>query len=107
MSNFFKRKDHKVIHVNDLDSLIGKIELIDIREADEYKNGSLETAKNIPMRKLLKDPDHYLDDDTSYYIICQSGRRSSSAAEELTNQGFDIIDVTGGVGSYTGNKRKA
>ncbi len=106
MFDFYKNKNDKVININDLDSLIGKIELIDIREPDEYKNGTLETAKNIPMVDLLKDPDKYLDEDQTYYIMCQSGRRSSKTTKELIDQGFHAIDVTGGIGSYIGNKRK-
>lgn len=38
MFDFFKRDNSKVIHVNDLDNLIGKIELVDIREPYEYKS---------------------------------------------------------------------
>ena len=32
MFGFLKRNDGKVINVNDMDNLIGKVELIDIRE---------------------------------------------------------------------------
>ncbi|MBP1756384.1 MAG: hypothetical protein H6Q59_2782 [Firmicutes bacterium] len=45
MFDFLKRDDSKVIHVNDMDNLIGKVELIDIREPYEYKSGTLKTAK--------------------------------------------------------------
>ena len=31
MFDFLKRDDSKVIHVNDMDNLIGKVELIDIK----------------------------------------------------------------------------
>jgi hypothetical protein len=33
---FLKRDNRKLINVNELDNLIGKIELIDIRETYEY-----------------------------------------------------------------------
>ena len=39
MFEFLKRDNSQVINVNDLDNLIGKIDLIDIREPFEYKNG--------------------------------------------------------------------
>jgi rhodanese-related sulfurtransferase len=106
MFDFFKRDDSKVIHVNDMDNLIGQVELIDIREPYEYKTGSLKTAKNIPMGNLLTHPDKYLVKDQTYYIFCQSGARSRSTTRALTRQGFSVIDVAGGIGSYVGSKRK-
>ena len=60
MFDFFRKSSGKVINVNDIDSLIGKIELIDIRETFEYKSGSIKTAKNIPMGMILDNPDKYL-----------------------------------------------
>jgi rhodanese-related sulfurtransferase len=105
MFDFFKRDDSKIINVNDIDDLIGKVELIDIREPYEYKRGSLRTAKNIPMGNLLASPEKYLAKDKTYYIMCQSGGRSGRTARALTKQGFTVIDVVGGMGSYVGTKR--
>ena len=45
MFEFLKRDNRKLINVNELDNLIGKIELIDIREPFEYNSGSIKTAK--------------------------------------------------------------
>lgn len=106
MFNLLKKDEKKVIHVNDMDSLIGQVELIDIREPYEYQMGSLKTAKNIPMGKLLTNPEKYLSKDKSYYIMCQSGARSTSATRTLTKQGYQVINVAGGIGSYVGAKRK-
>lgn len=106
MFNLLKKDEKKVIHVNDMDNLIGHVELIDIREPYEYQMGSLKTAKNIPMGKLLANPVKYLSKDKSYYIMCQSGARSGSATRTLTKQGFQVINVAGGMGSYVGTKRK-
>ena len=44
--------------------------------------------------------------EDTYYIICQSGARSSRACSILTKQGFDVINVSGGVGSYVGTRRQ-
>lgn len=106
MFNFLKRDTGKVININDIDNLIGKIELIDIRETYEYKSGSIKSAKNIPMGEILSEPNKYLKKDKEYYIMCQSGGRSSRACKELSELGFDIINVAGGVGSYVGVERK-
>lgn len=105
MLGLFKNNE-KVINVNDMDNLLGKVELIDIRETYEYNNGSLKTAKNIPMGELLNTPEKYLDKDKKYYIMCQSGGRSARTCRSLTNEGFDVINVAGGMGSYVGTMRK-
>lgn len=106
MFNLFRRNDRKVINVNDIDTLIGKIDLIDIREPYEYSSGTIKTAKNIPMGNILNDPEKYLTKDKEYYIMCQSGGRSARACDDLTRQGYNVVNVSGGMGSYAGTKRK-
>lgn len=106
MFDFLKREQGKVINVNDIDDLLGRIDLIDIREKYEYANGSIKSAKNIPMGDLLNDPEKYLNKNKEYYIMCQSGGRSARATSILSRQGFDVINVAGGMGSYVGTKRK-
>ena len=106
MFEFLKRSTGKVIHVNDLDPLIGSIELIDIREPFEFKSGTMRTAKNIPMGNLINNPEKYLIKDKTYYIMCQSGARSKRTCSSLLKKGFDVVDVAGGMGSYVGPQRK-
>ncbi|HWT74761.1 MAG TPA: rhodanese-like domain-containing protein [Mobilitalea sp.] len=106
MFDFLKREAGKVVNVNDMDDLLGKVELIDIREPYEYKGGSLKTAKNIPMGTLINDPEKYLNKDKPYYIMCQSGGRSQRTCSILLKQGYDVVNVGGGMGSYVGSKRK-
>ena len=106
MFNLFRKNDGKVINVNDIDNLIGKIDLIDIREPYEYSGGTIKTAKNIPMGNILENPEKYLTKDKEYYIMCQSGGRSARTCDSLTRQGYDVVNVSGGMGSYVGTKRK-
>lgn len=75
-----------MINVNDIDDLIGKVELIDIREDYEYKNGSIKSAKNIPMGMLLNEPNKYLNKDKEYYIMCQSGEEVQEHVVVLENR---------------------
>lgn len=92
------------IHMREIEPLLGSIELIDIREPFEYATGSIETAKNIPMGELLEFPETYLEPDTTYYIVCQSGRRSLNTVLRLKMQGYNVIDVAGGVSTYKAMK---
>ena len=104
MFNFFRKSKVKVINVNNIDSLLGKIQLIDVRESYEFNGSSLKGAKNIPLQTLLKNPEKYLSKDKEYYLICQSGSRSGMACRKLQALGYEVVNVSGGIGSYVGNK---
>lgn len=104
MFDLFSKNDPEAIHIDDLDKLIGKIKLIDIREPYEYSTGSIKTAQNIPMGNLLSETDKYLDKENTYYIMCQSGARSLRTSRMLAKKGYHAINVAGGVGSYVGTK---
>jgi Rhodanese-related sulfurtransferase len=106
MFSLLKRDAGKTIHVNEMDNLLGTVELIDIREPYEYKSGSLKTAKNIPMGNLLETPEKYLNKERTYYIMCQSGGRSSRTCSILSKNGYDVVNVSGGMGSYVGTRKK-
>ena len=100
MYSIFGRNDLNSISVHDLGGKLGKINLIDIREDYEYASGHVPTAKNIPMGSILTQPDKYLDKSKEYHIICQSGARSSRTCMQLSSQGYKVINVAGGTGSY-------
>ncbi|MDO4534964.1 MAG: rhodanese-like domain-containing protein [Clostridium perfringens] len=95
-------KRFETIHVDDLDEIIDNIELIDIRESYEYRSGHVKGAKNIPMSELLGEAESYLKKDKEYHIICQGGVRSKIACDKLAQDGFKVVDVAGGTGSYIG-----
>lgn len=101
MFSFLKKNPVPQVSVSDLGTL-GKIELIDIREPHEYKSGHVPNAKSIPMNTLLADPAKYLKNDKTYHIICQSGGRSGSATQQLSKQGYQVVNVAGGTGRYPG-----
>ena len=105
MFNFLRKDSSKSIHVNDIEDLIGKIDLIDIREPHEFKSVRIKSAENIPMSNIIKYPNKYLKKGKKYYIICQSGSRSKIACKLLSLKGFNVINVAGGVGSYVSEKK--
>ena len=97
--------NERTIDINEIDELIGEINLIDIRESYEFQGGSIKTAKNIPMGDLLETPERYLKKESKYYIMCQSGMRSSRTVSTLQKAGYDVINVQGGMGNYRGSNR--
>ncbi|WP_027108055.1 rhodanese-like domain-containing protein [Lacticigenium naphthae] len=77
-----------------------KIELIDVRETNEFANGHIPRAKNIPLGKI----DKYKPNGT-VYVICQSGMRSKRAAKILKAKDCDVVNVKGGMSAWSGKTR--
>jgi rhodanese-related sulfurtransferase len=76
--------------------------LLDVREPDEFAGGHVPGARNVPMAKLPEDAAH-LDPEAEVLLICQSGRRSATAARHLASVGFtDVHSVKGGTSAWHG-----
>jgi rhodanese-related sulfurtransferase len=69
---------------------------LDVRHAKEYHHSHLPDAINIPLHELRLRFDE-LDKLTSYICYCGTGRRSSAAAFLLTQKGFKVCVLNGGV----------
>nr|MDW8626638.1 rhodanese-like domain-containing protein [Streptococcus suis] len=73
--------------------------LLDVREVDEFASGHIPQAINQPLSQL----DQFKGDKTKNYLaICQSGMRSQRATEYLKSQGYQAINVKGGMNAWTG-----
>lgn len=78
-----------------------KLNVVDVRESFETDNGHIKGATLLPLTQL-KQADKVLDKDKTYHIVCQSGGRSLRAAKKLSKQGYTVVNVMGGMGSYRG-----
>lgn len=76
------------------------INIIDVREVEEFKGGSIPGAKNIPMTGLIMNPNTFLDKEQTYYILCQVGGRSMQTCISLEDKGYKVINIEGGYLSY-------
>lgn len=70
---------------------------IDVRLPDEYRQGHLRGAENVPLIILRTRVDD-LDPKRSYILYCDTGRRSSAGAFLLGERGFDVHILEGGLG---------
>lgn len=77
------------------------LNIIDVREVFEVNQGKIPTAENIPLG-LLEFRMHELDKSKEYIMVCRSGGRSGSATQFLENQGYKVINMVGGMMSWTG-----
>lgn len=77
--------------------------VLDVREPNEYEAGHIPSAQNKPLSVLQQDDFDELSKDQKYIVICQSGNRSKTASEILFNEGYDIVNVSAGMSSWTGD----
>lgn len=74
------------------------IKLIDVRSADEYKNGHIAKAVNIPLPEVPEKVQAAFPDKTAPIMVyCHSGRRSAEAAARLEAAGYTKIYDLGGI----------
>lgn len=73
--------------------------LIDVRSAQEYNEGHLKNAINIPLYELDKRADRELNDKNTIIILyCQTGNRSMKALELLRNKQYkNLYNIEGGL----------
>lgn len=73
-------------------------QLVDVRTADEFADGSIQHAKNIDVnRNDFEAKVQQLDKTKPVYIYCRSGARSQTAAKKMVELGFtEIYDLEGG-----------
>ncbi|MBM3306130.1 MAG: MBL fold metallo-hydrolase [Candidatus Aminicenantes bacterium] len=90
--------------VRELRDMIGKKErftLVDVRSANEFANGHIGGAVNIPAPDL-RTKYRALKKDRPVVLICGTGHRSSLGASLLRKSGFkDVRNVAGGMTGYT------
>lgn len=104
MFEFLKRimpQSMETVSTRDLEGLLstGKITLLDVRTAQEYRGGHIRQARNLPLDRIgtYQGPKGEV-----VYVICQSGMRSKRAAHLLKEKGYRVANVRGGMAAYQG-----
>ena len=77
------------------------INIIDVRERDEYESGHIPNSTLIPMSEFVSRVEE-LDNNKTYYLICHSGARSSQVCRYAASQGKSVVNVMGGMSAYRG-----
>lgn len=78
-----------------------KLYMLDVREPEEWEDGHVAGALHIPLGSLSGRV-HELDAKQEVIVICRSGHRSGMACEWLSEQGFNAINMVGGLNHWTG-----
>ncbi|AND41404.1 MULTISPECIES: rhodanese-like domain-containing protein [Bacillales] len=99
---FYQRRIVKTLTEDQFREGYRKAQLIDVREPNEFENGHILGARNIPLSQMkmrMKE----LRPDKPVYLYCQSGMRSARAAQFLHRKGYkDLSHLQGGFKKWTG-----
>ncbi|MEG1427876.1 MAG: FAD-dependent oxidoreductase, partial [Oscillospiraceae bacterium] len=93
----------KIFHWHEVNDLPkdGSVTLLDIRTVPEYENGHIDGFQNIPLDSLRENLVQ-LDREKAVYVTCQVGHRGYVAARILSQNGFDVYNLSGGYRLYNG-----
>jgi rhodanese-related sulfurtransferase len=75
--------------------------LLDVRENDEWAAGHAPDAVHVPMSELtgrLAD----VPEGAPLYVICRSGGRSERVTQYLNANGWEAVNVAGGMSVWAG-----
>ena len=77
--------------------------LLDVRTLEEYREGHIPGAINIP-NETIGDQDipELPDKEQLILVYCRSGNRSKQASEKLVKLGYTNIVEFGGINDWTG-----
>lgn len=76
--------------------------IIDVRTPQEFKQGHIEGAKNVPLDRLGDLPKTAPKTDAPLFVYCQSGARSSRACRQMEAMGYSDVTDMGGIMQWSG-----
>lgn len=73
--------------------------LVDVREGDEWAAGHAEGALHVPMGEFVARIGEVSERaaEQRVFVVCRVGGRSAQVTQYLTQQGFDAVNVDGGM----------
>ncbi|CCY03319.1 rhodanese-like protein [Prevotella sp. CAG:924] len=100
----------KDVHTDEFATIISdtsKIQLVDVRTPEEYAEGHLERAVNIDVNDstFLQHATASLEKGKTVAVYCRSGKRSALAASLLAKQGYNVINLLGGILAWKEDRR--
>ena len=81
--------------------------LLDVRRDDEFEEGYIPGAINIPNESIGTEEIAELPDkNQTIYVYCRSGNRSKQASQKLVDLGYTDVIEFGGIIDYSGEIEK-
>ncbi|WP_251126176.1 MULTISPECIES: rhodanese-like domain-containing protein [unclassified Exiguobacterium] len=77
------------------------VNIVDVRERDEFQEAHIEGAKNYPLSEMTEWIDT-LDPAEEYVVLCRSGARSTQATWQMEAKGYKVVNIEDGLMSWPG-----
>lgn len=77
------------------DPLPDNLAVLDVREPQEWAHGHIEGAVHVPLMELPQRLGEL--DEQQTLVVCKVGARSAHAVDFLRQQGFDAVNLDGGL----------
>ena len=77
----------------------GPVELVDVRQPEEYEAIHVPGARLIPLADVVARAGE-IPKEGPVYVICQTGPRSQRAADYYRNLGIEAYNVDGGTKAW-------
>ena len=96
-------RHHHRVHPGQLPTVVATevpdgVTILDVREPDEWEAGHIKGALHIPLGDL---PARFgeLPGDGELVVVCRAGGRSARAVAWLAQNGYDALNLDGGMGA--------
>jgi rhodanese-related sulfurtransferase len=89
----------KEITVTALRELGPAVNVVDVRQPDEFASGHVPGALSMPLG-VVPVRHSELDKSEPVYVICEAGGRSAQACAFLAGLGYDAVNIGGGTGMW-------
>ncbi len=78
--------------------------LLDVREDDEWQRGHAPGAQHIPMGDVPARMAE-IDAEAQLFVVCHAGGRSQRVAQYLARNGYEPVNIAGGMLAWAGAGR--
>ncbi len=80
------------------------VQLVDVRTPEEFSEGHIKGAKNINVfdKDFIDKSLKALDTSKPVAVYCRSGKRSADAARKLSEKGYHVTNLKGGILAWKG-----
>lgn len=102
------QQNYEDVDVQQFAALVSDTDVVvlDVRTAGEFREGYIDRAVNIDVKQgdFLQKAKATLPADRKIAVYCRSGRRSANACRQLAAEGYQVVNLKGGIMAWTGSQ---
>lgn len=78
------------------DMISDDMQLIDIRDLEDYEVSHIKGAIYVPLQKIVSTPYQVMTKNKKYVLYCDKGSISKKVCNILNSQGYQVYNLSGG-----------